>query len=59
MSCMKRYALILFIIITFASNAAVAMASETGNAFRNGVIAYVIGLVCLSFAAAFLIMPRR
>lgn len=56
---MKRYALILFIIITFASNAAVAMASETGNAFRNGVIAYVIGLVCLSFAAAFLIMPRR
>ena len=56
---MKKYMLILFIIITFASNTAVAMASETGALFRNEVIAYVIGLVCVSFAAAFLIMLRR
>jgi hypothetical protein len=56
---MKKYALILFIIITFASNTAVAMASETDAVLRNSVIAYVVGLVCLSFAAAFLIMPRR
>ncbi len=56
---MKRYMLLIFIIITFASNSAVAMASEMTTVFRSEVIAYVIGLVCMSFAAAFLIMLRR
>jgi hypothetical protein len=55
---MKEYLLILFIIVTFSSNAAVAVASETGLGYRSEAIAYVIAFVCVSMAAAFLISLR-
>ncbi len=55
---MKEYMLILFIIVTFSSNAAVAVASETGLGYRSETIAYVIAFVCVSMAAAFLISLR-
>ena len=56
---MNKYALILFIIITFASDSVIVMAQENGLAQRNEIIAMVIGLVCLTMGMVFLIEMLR
>jgi len=56
---MKKYILLLFLIVTFASDTAVAMADETGLYCRNDIIVAVVALVCVSMATVFLITLRR
>ena len=52
---MNKYALVLFIIITFASDAVLVMAQESGLPQRVEIIASVVALVCLSMGIVFLI----
>jgi len=56
---MKRWLFVIFIVVTFVSNAAIAMASGSGTYNRNEIITAIVALVCLSITIAFLISMRR
>jgi hypothetical protein len=56
---MNKYVLILFIVITFASDTVLVMAQENGLPQRVEIIASVVALVCLSMGVVFLIELMR
>ena len=56
---MNKYVLVLFIIITFASDTAVVMAQENGLPQRVEIIAAVVALICVSMGLVFLIELMR
>lgn len=56
---MKKYMLLIFLMVTFTSQAAIVMAQDHSLVSRNEVIAGVVAFVCLSITATFLISLKK